>query len=562
MPPRNRLLSRLAIVAGFMLVTIVLTAPLTWRVAAGGPINTGDGQMSIWNVAWVARALVSDPLHVFDANIFAPHRNTLAYSEANLVAGALAIPTWWATHHPYVTYNVTVFLAYLLSALFTFGLVTHLAGDRRAAGVSALLFAFAPFVIVRYAHIQLLMVWSLPLALWAMHRFVEERTVARTLLLSAALVVAGLSSGYYGFFAGTAVGLGFVYYGVRRGLWRQPRYLLLCALCVIAAGLAIAPFFLPYLSVPRTGDPFRTLDEAARYSADWGGYLTSTTHLHRLLLDPIVPLDRARFPERVLFPGLVCLSLAALALVLTWRRADAGGTDRLHLLPPERETAGFYGLVVLVAGWLSFGPRAGLYALAFRVVPAWWLMRAPARYIVLIGLSLAVLAGLALAAWLRHAKRPVAVALLVGAAAMIELSAMPWDVRDALPVSPVYRALAHLPAGAVVELPFFFREVDFHRNTLYMLYSTYHWHPVVNGYSDFIPEDFRKMVIPVSSFPAWEALGILYPRGTRYAVFHLNLYDVRSREKLMEKFERYRDYIRPVLQDGDTWLFEIIRGTD
>jgi hypothetical protein len=45
--------------------------------------------MAIWNVAWVARTLVTDPLHVFDANIFYPHRQTLSYSESNLGAGIL-----------------------------------------------------------------------------------------------------------------------------------------------------------------------------------------------------------------------------------------------------------------------------------------------------------------------------------------------------------------------------------------------------------------------------------------------------------------------------------------
>jgi hypothetical protein len=44
-------------------------------------VDNADGQFGIWNVAWVARTLVVDPLHVFDANIFYPHRGTLAYSE-------------------------------------------------------------------------------------------------------------------------------------------------------------------------------------------------------------------------------------------------------------------------------------------------------------------------------------------------------------------------------------------------------------------------------------------------------------------------------------------------
>ena len=62
-----------------------------------GRVDNGDGQLSIWNVAWVARTLAVDPLHVFDANIFYPHRNTLAYSENNLGAGVLAPVGWEST---------------------------------------------------------------------------------------------------------------------------------------------------------------------------------------------------------------------------------------------------------------------------------------------------------------------------------------------------------------------------------------------------------------------------------------------------------------------------------
>src|SRR5262245_11245122 len=58
---------------GFSSLTAILTYPLAFRLGSIGRVDNGDGQFSIWNVAWVARALVLDPLHVFDANIFYPH---------------------------------------------------------------------------------------------------------------------------------------------------------------------------------------------------------------------------------------------------------------------------------------------------------------------------------------------------------------------------------------------------------------------------------------------------------------------------------------------------------
>jgi hypothetical protein len=555
-PGGPRLRAALLAVAGFTVLTLLLTAPLAWRGASAGPVNTGDGQLSVWNVSWVARALVLDPSHVYDANIFAPHRNTLAFSEANLPAGVLGLPAWWLTRNPYATYNSAVCLSLLLAALAMFGLVTHLTANRPAAAVAAILFAFAPFVTVRYAHIQLLVTSGLPLSLWAMHRFADRPTPWRAVMASLAIAFAGLSCGYYGFFAAIAVGVGMAYYAVSRGHWRRPTYWALCLLAGAGATLAILPFFLPYLELLRNAEPFRTLDDARQYSATWRSYASSTAHLHRLLIEPVLPFNQADYPERVLFPGFLACGLAAAAVIMALQRARAPATE-----PGQRtrqsETVGFYVVLASLAAWFSVGPSGWLYSAAFRIVPGWSLLRAPSRFGIVVTLAFVVLAGVALASWFQSSRRRWWLPLLVGLIAIADVAAVPWDTRDALKVPAAYRMLANLPPGGVASFPFFFRPIDFHRHSIYMLYSTAHWHPIVNGYSDRIPEDFKAMVIPVSSFPAWEAFGILRKHGARYVVFHLDFYDGRSREKLLERIDRYRLFLRPMVQQDDVWLYEI-----
>src|SRR5689334_19403634 len=97
-----------AVVFAAALLAVIVTYPLVLRIGSVGRVDNGDGKLSIWNVAWVARTIVVDPLHVFDANIFYPHRDTLAYSESNLGAGVLAAPVYWATRNPYAAYNFVV----------------------------------------------------------------------------------------------------------------------------------------------------------------------------------------------------------------------------------------------------------------------------------------------------------------------------------------------------------------------------------------------------------------------------------------------------------------------
>jgi hypothetical protein len=254
----------------------------------------------------------------------------------------------------------------------------------------------------------------------------------------------------------------------------------------------------------------------------------------------------------VLFPGFVTSTLAGIALVWAARRPPGGEQRRVSV-----ETAGFYALLGGTAAWLSLGPAGGLYGWLYDAGPVLSMLRAPSRFGALVTLALAVLAGMAAAAAagrLRSpAVAPVAVLLLLG-----ELAAVPFDLRPALGTPAAHRMLAALPEGVVAEFPFFFREEDFHRNTLYMLYSTAHWRPLVNGYSDRVPVNYRETAVAISTFPSREAFRLLRGRGTKYVVFHLQLYDHRSRAKLIEALDRYRDYVRPLGREDDVWLYEIV----
>ena len=111
------------------------------------------------------------------ANIFYPQRNALAFSEANLVEGALGVPVWLATKNPYATHNAVALLSFVIAFAGAYYLVRHLTGHRGAALVAAVLYAFCPFAFARTAHIQLLFTGGIPFCLLAFHRLVEAPRV-------------------------------------------------------------------------------------------------------------------------------------------------------------------------------------------------------------------------------------------------------------------------------------------------------------------------------------------------------------------------------------------------
>jgi hypothetical protein len=538
-----------AVLAGAFVLTVALTWPLVPRIDRVGRVNTDDGRWSLWVVAWVADALIVNPRGLYDANIFYPARNTLAYSEANLGAGLMATPAWAFTGNPFLAHNTVVVAGFVLSVAGAYYLVRYLSASREAAAIAGVLFAFCPFVFARTAHIQLLLIAGLPFAMLAFHRFVDRVSPGRAVALGLVLFAQALSCAYYGIFAGLMVGLGTIVFAVTRGLWRSPRYWGLVALAAaVAIGLTL-PFFLPYLQVQDQGFG-RTLDDARMYSANGGAWLASSAWAHRWWLAAI-----EGFSE-VLFPGAIALGAGLAGAWIAWRSPTAAPHDGVGL---RRDVAGFYAALALIAFWASFGPDAGLYRLLFETVPVFALLRAPARMGIIVTLALVVLSAAAFAPWLRARTRPRAWAAALVLLAALELNAAPLTaLREAPPVPEAYRTLARLPRAPLAEFPYFARRTDFPRHAEYMLGSTYHWQPLVNGYSDFIPATFRDTALALSFFPTRESFRILSNVGARYVVFHLNGYSAGNRTQLIERIGRYQQFLRPLVQQDDVWLYEIV----
>lgn len=530
-----------AVVLGASAITAVLTYPLAFKVDHVGRINTDDGRWSIWVVSWVAQALTTDPLGVYQANIFFPQRNALAFSEPNLVEGALGAPVWALTRNPYTTHNTVALLSFVIAAAGAYYLVRYLTGHRGAAAVAAILYAFCPFAFARTAHIQLLFTGGIPFCLLAFHRLVDRVTVGRSAALGVLLWLQALACAYYGIFAGLMVGLGTLIVAATRRRWLDRDYWVAISLAAfVAIGLTV-PFFVPYLEIQRETGFARTLEDARMYSADAGAWLASSAWAHRWWLPWIEPFNE------VLFPGILTLLLGAAGMAIALRHTR------------ERELLLFYGLAGVLAFWLSFGPDAGLYTIFHNTIPVFSFLRAPGRIGIVVVMCLVVFAGFAVRALVdarpRAALRAGAVALLAGA----ELTHAPLTAfREVTPFPTAYRVLAMQPAGPVAEFPFFHQRSDFPRHAIYMVNSSTHWMPLVNGYSDHIPREFRDAVVPLSTFPSRGAFRILANVGARYVVFHLNLYDARSRERLIERIDTYREYLRPLVKEGDVWLFEIV----
>ena len=512
------------------------------RVNADARFGTNaDGMFSLWNVSWVARTLFEDPRNLFNANIFFPHKNSLAFSEPNLVAGAVGAPVWWLTRNPYATLNFVVLAAFAAGWYFTWRLVRRLTGSSIAGAVAGVLFAFCPYVFAHTAHIQLMLTAGIPASMLALHRLADAPSHRRGAALGAALLIQALACAYYGIFAALIVGYGVLFLAVSRALLRNARWWTSVTVAAVIALAGTLPVMAPFIAIRDEGFG-RTLAESAAYSANLSSYLVSSAYAHAWLRKAI-----AGWPawNEVMFPGFLTLALAACGGWLA-TRGKAGSQ--------ARETALLYGTFGVLACWASFGPSGGLYRLLYEI-PVFAFLRAPARLAIVVVLALAVLGGLAtvhLLAMAGRYRRWAGAALLVVAIGEMA-TPMPWERAVRLPRP--YANLAQMPSGPIAEFPFYTRRPHLHAQ--YMLYSTQHWMPMLNGYSDHEPPEFWNEAATLETFPSDDSFQVLRSLGVRYVGVHWDRYGARAGE-IRRRLQPYKRHLTPVALSGRTELYEII----
>ena len=526
-----------AVVLGGVILAGVFTLPYILHFNNAGRLDTNDGRWSIWVVSWVAHALTSDPRQLFNANIFYPHSNALAFSEGNIVEGVIGAPVWVLTNNPYTTHNFIFLFSFAQSFIATYYLVRHLTGDRRAAMIAGILYAYCPFAFARQAHIQLLMIGFLPWVMLAWHRFLDRTSIARAIELGIVMMLSGLACAYYGIFAGGMIAFASIWFAITRRRWNDRHYVGGVAIAAVVCIGSITPFFLPYLQMQESTGFERPL--TGQYSANIGAWLVSSAWSHRWWAPYLTA------PSEVLFPGILAIVLGI------WGA-------RIALRSPQRDIAIYYIGLALFTFWLTFGPKAGLYTALYYTVPVFSFLRAPSRAGIVVTLCLVVLAAPAMVALLkrRHANLAAAALLLLATA---DVYRAPLRMREAPPLPNVYRTLASLPKGPVIELPYWATSIEYHRHAEYMLASTAHWQPLINGYSDHIPQDFRDHAPTLVNFPSPESFAILQPMQARYAVFHLDLMAQPARDELIKRLDNdYVGYLKPLEKDGTVWLYEIV----
>ena len=488
-----------AILLGFAVLTVAMTWPLLSPTRAVIP-DSDDAYFSVWRLAWVAHQLPRDPLHLFDANIFHPVTNTLAFSDAMLLVSAIGAPLiWLGVSAPYV-HNLLLGAAILSSMWFAFLLVRDLTRSAAAAWIAAIIFGLAPYRITHIGHLELEWMLFMPLGLWLLHRFAATPTPARALAVGGAIAGQALCSLYYGAFLSLYLGVAAIILLVLHAPTRR-RAAALTPLIAIPLVVVFAIYGPPY-SQTRQLHGARNVSEITTFSATPSDFLRATPD-NRLR----GRRDSGPVPdERTLYPGTATLILAAAAFV-----------------PPVAPSAWMYLALTAFSVDAALGTNGLLFPLLHQVAPPLTSLRAPARFGALVLLSLSVLAGFGVVTII--AARPRAATALAVVATIwcvAEFWSAPMSVRlNQESPTEAHRWLSSQPPGTVVlELPVPTSDRLWLNETIYVIRSTHHWQPLVNGYSGFAPGEYLVTLDHLRGFPDQRSIERLRQLGVRFVLLN------------------------------------------
>ena len=520
---RRRTVEWLAVAGLFALLTAAMTWPQALHLGSRATPHH-DVYFNMWRLRWFAHALTTSPARLFDGNIFHPERLTLAYSDAMLVEGIVAAPLLWAGLSPVLVHNLLLLGAIAASGLAMCALARYLTGSLGAGLIAGAVFAFAPYRFEHFMHMELQWTMWMPLAFLALHRTFDTGKWKYGLATGGCIALQMLSSIYYGIFLATLIGLGALLLMARDRKVALPTALLRLTAGAALAAAVSAVYAVPYLQVrARVGE--RSGEEVIRYSAKPANYLAATSS-NRLYGRATAARGR---DERRLFPGAIPAVLAIVGLLLR---------------PPSRRAI-VYLLLLVAAFETSLGAYGHVYPWLYDHVAPYRGLRVPARLGVFVLMFLAVLAAYGYQALVDRRRATVRYALVtlltLGLVAEYHVNLTLSEFANTAP--PIYRVLRTQPRGIVAELPMPLGGSLPGHDAEYSYLSTFHWFPLVNGYSGTYPPSYLARLDAVQNFPDQRSIMQLRRDNVTYVMVHGYAYTEVAFRELRDRIAMGSDLV-------------------
>lgn len=525
----------------FSVASVYITFPLIFHL---GNIATGLGDELViaWIQNWVIHGLTINPFALFDANIYYPYHNSLAFSDLFLTSSILSLIPLKIIGEPIVVVNFTLISSLTLLGFFTWFLIYYLTKDFLLSILGGMLIIFSPATLDKIVHLQILAIQWVPLSILFFIIFTKS-TKTRYLILS---LIFFILQTYNSFLPGYFILFSYIILCIY--IWFYNRKLLLKALSkkniliIFISFLFLIPVIMPYYKVSNEFKYTRDIREAIHFALQPQDllYPNQYTRLQSQLTNLF--LTKGSFKPGYL--GLIFSILSLITLVNFIR-----SFRKRKLLFNAFNTIALFGLI------MSFGPALHFngetihhpfpiilpYSIFYYVFPGFQGFRNSARWEMLFLLMIAVAVPLFLFRVFRQLqkwKRKIIYILFI-TFIIIEYNFPMGFVKmpQTKDFPKVYSWLNNTPKDSkIIEMPIYnwYMQPYVSSERWREYYSTIHFRQMVNGASGFSPPPWQKMTLDIlENFPSDNGIKTIKNLHINYVIVHKKEYDLLGQKKFV-----------------------------
>ena len=521
----------------FLISSIYITYPLIFHL---GNFTTGfgDEMLLAWIHKWVIHELFTNPLNLFNATIFYPFTNSLAYSDIFLTGSLLtALPVFFVGQ-PIAANNITIISSLTLLGFSIYLLSYYLTKDFLASLLAGVILIFCPAILNFTVHIQLLEIYWVPLAILSFLHFLEtnkKKYLLLTLLFFLLQTYNSFLPGYFILFSLSIILL--VKWIENKKIIKQiliPQNLFL----LFGTLLLLLPIMIPYFQVSHEFHYVRDIRDTIHFALQPEDllYPSSATRLQQILRE--LPFNQHSQNDEYtagyvgfIFSILIITSFAF--VIKNWKKNTYAIKS--------------FFIIAITAIILSLGPLLHLgrhtihspfpvplpYLAFYYLFPGFKGFRDSGRWEILFILTMAIVSAIVLQKLLTRVscqkKILIYALLLISILAEYNFPMHFKQMPQTQSFPKVYTWLSTTPMNTrIVEMPIYNWNMFPYasQEQIRDYYNTVYFRKTMNGASGFSPPPWQITVTGLlKTFPDKKSINSLKRIGINYIVVHKKEYD-------------------------------------
>lgn len=526
----------------FFFLAVYITYPLIFHL---GDYVTGFGDelFIAWNHNWVIHALFTDPLNIFNANIYFPYKNTLAFSEPFFTSSILSIIPVLLIRQPIAAVNFIFISSIMLTGFAVYLLCLNLTKNHLASLICAFLLIFSPAFLDKKTHLQVIALEHIPFSILFTFLYLKKQRFVYLIFSALFFLLQMYNSFMPGYFLVFfyAIFLGVLFFFQKKEAQKLINKKTLGLILITL--LLIIPVIYPYLKISKELNGKRDIRDAIHFALQPEDFLVTNEHSRLNSVLNLIENPGKYAVNAEIKPGFIGFVFSILVLISLIRLPYYWRKRNVYYL--SFFSTGILGLI------LSLGPALHLgrqtihfpfliplpYAIFYYILPGFQGFRNSARFEMLFILLLTIPIAILLADWFKKIKKKqVIVSLILVIGIVLEFS---WPIKffpilqtknfpfehHFLVTTPINSSYIEMPIYNWNMFPYSGEEIERE------YFSTLHFRKTVNGYSGFSPYPWQDMTYRLAqNFPDENSVQEIKKIGINYLIVHEDEYDTISKK--------------------------------